>query len=95
MNAIRSIAAAVAICAAGIVHATEITEFPLDATSTVSRDFVRAQAIAANAAKQLRYDFSGTAVMPMSSRSRDDVRKEATRHRMSDEVAARDLVGGM
>jgi len=95
MNTARIVAAGIALGAAGIVHAIEITDFPVDATSTVSREFVRAQAIAANAAKELRYDAGGPAVQPMSSRSRDEVRREAAWHRVRDETAAHDQAGGM
>jgi hypothetical protein len=95
MNAIRTLAAAVAVCAAGAVHAIEITEFPLEPASTLTREAVRAEALAAARAKQLRYDTAGPAVMPMSSRTREEVRREASWSRMHDEASVLDYVGGM
>ncbi|HEX6361706.1 MAG TPA: DUF4148 domain-containing protein [Albitalea sp.] len=93
MNAIRLAAAAIA-CIAGTVHATEITEFPQPEPSTLTREAVRAEARAARDAGQLRHDESSPAVVPMSERSREAVRREAAtaerRH-----AALGDYVGGM
>lgn len=96
MKAISSlIVAAAVLSAAGLAQAFEISEVPEVATSTMSRESVRAQALAANQAKQLRHDFTGPAVMPMSSRSRDEVRREAWARTTQPEDVALDRVGGM
>ena len=96
MNAIRTTLIAVALSAVGAAQASEITEFPLPASSNVTRAAVRAEAAAANKAGALRYDFSGAAVMPMSAKTREQVRMETIAARLSPEAkAAWFFVGGM
>ena len=95
MNTIRTLTAALALCTAGLASAVEITEFPQERASTVSREAVRAEALAARQAKAPRYDAAGPAVVPMSSRAREEERQEAEGSRMRDEAAVRDFVGGM
>ncbi len=79
---------------AGIAQASEITDFPLE-SSTVSRESVRWQALAARQANQARQDISGPVVVPMSSRSRDEVRQEAASSLKRVDTAAMDHIGGM
>lgn len=85
------------IAAAGLAQASEISEFPVSSTSTVSRAEVRAQAEAANKAGLLRYDFIGSASMPgvepMSQKSREEVRKQAV-ERTSSRAVSESYVGG-
>ncbi len=75
MKAIRLTFATIALSAMGfIVQASEISEFPLATTSNVTRAAVKADAKAASTAGWLRYDAVGTSVVPMSMKTREQVR---------------------
>ena len=95
MNAIHTALAVAALFAVGVAQAGEITEFAPAASMQVSRDQVRAEAKTANDAGMLRYDFTGPAVTPMSTKTRDEVRQEAVSRPATDAVAASYFVGGM
>jgi len=95
MKAIHTALAVAALLAVGVAQASEITEFAPAASTQVSRDQVRAEARIANDAGRLRYDFTGPSVTPMSMKSRDEVRREATSRPAADAVAASYVVGGM
>jgi len=97
MNTIRITLATVTLCAAGLAQASEITDFAIPSTSTVSRQAVQAEAQKLNQMNLLRVDFLGPVAMdpPRSLKSREQVRMEAESTRGS-ASAARDanLVGG-
>lgn len=93
MNAFRIALAALSLAGAGAAQAIEITEFP-DSPSVRSRAEVQAEAHAAARAGQLRYDFVGRAVEPMSVKSREEVRAEAQRRVPRDELKTLLFVGG-
>jgi hypothetical protein len=95
MNAIRTAIAAAALLTLGLAQAGEITEFTLPDTSSVSRADVQAEAVAANQAGALRYDFIGPAQQPMSVKGRDEVRWEAVQRPGKDGTAVSLFVGGM
>lgn len=95
MNAIRTAVAAAALFTLGAAQAGEITEFPIAATSTVSRADVQAEAVAANQAGVLRYDFIGPVQQPMSVKSREEVRWEAVQRLAKDGTSVSLFVGGM
>jgi hypothetical protein len=96
MKALHALFATALLATAAIAQASEITDFPIDTTrSTVSREAVRMQAQAAHQANQPRYDLSGPLVEPMSTRSRDEVRKEGAARLTRAEAIAMDHIGGM
>jgi hypothetical protein len=97
MKAVRLTFATIALSAMGfIVQASEITEFPLATTSNVTRAAIKADTKAANKAGQLRHDLVGTSVMPMSAKTREQVRMESAAARSSaDAMAGAYFVGGM
>ncbi|HEX6703553.1 MAG TPA: hypothetical protein VF169_02230 [Albitalea sp.] len=94
MKAIHLLGACVLLASAA-AHAGEISEFPISDMSVASRDAVRAQAVAANDARQLRYDTVGPVVAPMSSRSREEVRREAAVRNVFRDLRTLDHAGGM
>ena len=95
MNAIRTaVAAAATLFTMGLAQAGEITEFPVADTSTVSRADVQAEAVAANQAGALRYDFIGPVQQPMSVKSREEVRWEAVQRPAKDGTRVSMFVGG-
>lgn len=97
MKAIRLTFATVALSAMGfIVQASEISEFPLATTSNVTRAAVKADTKAASQAGLLRYDAVGTSVVPMSMKTREQVRLETSAARGNpDTVTDSYFVGGM
>ena len=97
MKAIRITFATIALSAMGFfVQASEISEFPLASTSNVTRAAVKADTHAASKAGLLRYDAVGSSVVPMSMKTREQVRIETAAARTSPEAAAGSyFVGGM
>jgi hypothetical protein len=98
MNSIRIALAAIALSATALAQASEITNFPIPASSSLSRAEVRAEARKLIATDSLRYTFIGPVETkaPVSTKSRDEVRKEAAASRGSaDKVAGSYLTGGM
>ncbi len=95
MKSIQLAVACAILVATGVTYASEITEFPLADSTQVSRAEVRALAKAANQAGQMRYDFVGPTVEPMSHKTREEVRKEALEHKGRDELRDAYFVGGM
>lgn len=90
MKAIQT-ALAASLFAIGAAHASEITDFPLPTTSERTRAEVQAEA----QGPQMRYDFVGPTVTPMSTKSREEVRKDALVRSHKDLVAGSYFVGGM
>jgi len=95
MKTLPIIVAAIALSAACFTQASEITDFPAVASPTTSREAVRAEARAAVAAGA-RYDFIGPEMqLPVSTKSRDEVRREAVMHDRHDVLSTWTRVGGM
>lgn len=98
MNTIRIALTAVALSATALAHASEITDFAVPTSMTVSRASVQAEARRQLASNALNSNFAGpsTIVPPASMKTRDEVRKEivASRARF-DVVASNDQIGGM
>jgi hypothetical protein len=98
MTSIRITLAALAFFAATIAQASEITEFPITTSASLTRADVVAEARKKVATSSLNYNFAGPsdAKAPVSTKSRDEVRKEVTASRANAvKVAGSDLVGGM
>jgi hypothetical protein len=97
MKAIRLTFATIALSAMGFfVQASEVSEFPLASTSNVTRAAVKADTKAANKAGLLRYDAVGTSVVPMSMKTREQVRMETSAARSNTDAGAGSyFVGGM
>lgn len=97
MTALRITTIAIVLCSAALAQASEITAFDVP-ESTRSREAVRAEALAAGRAGELRHDFIGRTVQPQSmpAKTRDEVREQAAA-RMMHERSADDwyAVGGM
>ena len=95
MNTFRITLAALALTAAGIAQASEITEFPLE-KSTKSRAEVQADARTVRAQPGQLYDGSQLAhkAAPAMPKSREEVRMEA-RTATLDRVMQNDRIGGM
>lgn len=94
MQAVRTIAAVIALAAAGLAQAAEYTNFPLE-PSTRSRAEVRAEARTAVAMPGEFYDGSALAMSVQAAKSRDTVRMEArVALRMIDPVMFNDQIGG-
>ena len=95
MKAIHIALAAASLLVLGAPQASEITDFPMPATSMVTRAEVLAEALAGEN-DHARYDFIGPTVTPMSTKSREEVRWEAISSNRDRSVAASaDSVGGM
>lgn len=95
---IRITLAALALSATAFAQASEITNFPVPTSSTISRTEVQAQARTSITSGSLSYNLVGPAEMkaPVSMKSRDEVRKEAASVRPNaDKVAGSYLTGGM
>lgn len=98
MTTIRFSLAALALSATAFAHASEITNFPVPTSSNLSRAEVQAEALKNINTGVLSYNLIGPAEMkaPVSTKSRDEVRKEAASVRPSaDKVAGSYLTGGM
>ena len=97
MKAIRLTFATIALSAMGFfVQASEVSEFPLATTSNMTRAAVKADTRSASQSGRLRYDFVGPSVMPMSMKTREQVRAEAAAARSAPEaLAGAYFVGGM
>lgn len=98
MNPVRTALVAVALSASAFAHASEITEFTFPTASVVSRAEVQAEARQRIANPALNHNFAGPAQLqaPVSTRSRDEVRKEVSRLRLDPQaVAGSYYVGGM
>ena len=98
MNSIRITLAALALSATAFAQASEVTEFPITTSASVSRAAVQAEARRLVATDSLRYDELGPVAMraPASTKTRDEVRAEIVSSRIGTRMAANtDLVGGM
>jgi len=94
MHTVRTLAAVVALTAAGLAQAAEYTNFPLE-TSMRSRAEVQAEARAAVAMPGELYDGGAFAMPSQAAKSRDAVRVEARAAlRMIDPVMFNDQIGG-
>lgn len=98
MTSIRIILAALALSATGFAQASEITDFPITTSASVSRAAVQAEARRLVATDALRYDEIGpvTVKAPVSTKTRDEVRMDTSASRVGTRMAGRtDLTGGM
>lgn len=98
MNTIRLTLAALALSASAFAQASEITEFPITASPTLTRAEVQAEARKHSATGSMSINFSGPEVKaPVSMKSRDAIRMElaASRAIADSRVAAGYWVGGM
>lgn len=102
MTSIRITLAAFALSTTALAHASEVTEFPTQASPSLTRAEVQAEARMSRATGSMSINFGGSPAdmkTPVSTRSRDEVRKEITASRAmtmtDDQVAARYFVGGM
>ena len=97
MTTIRITLAALALSASAFAHASEVTEFPITTSATLTRE-VQAEARKSYATGSLSINFAGPDVKaPVSTKSREEVRMElaASRAMPDSRVAAGYLVGGM
>ena len=98
MNSIHITLAALALSATAVAQASEITEFPITTSASISRAEVQAEARKLVATDSLRYTFIGPVEMkaPVSTKSRDEVRKEVAASRgNANMLAGSYLIGGM
>ncbi len=98
MNTIRITLAALALSASAFAQASEVTNFPITASPTLTRAEVQADARKHSATGSMSINFAGPEVKaPASTKSRDEVRMEiaASRGMADSRVAAGYLVGGM
>jgi hypothetical protein len=98
MNSFHLTFAALALSATAFAQASEVTDFPITTSASVSRAEVQAEARKLIATDSLRYTFIGPVEMkaPVSTKSRDEVRKEVAASRgNADKVAGSYLIGGM
>ena len=98
MTTIRITLAALALSASAFAHASEVTEFPITTSSTLTRAEVQAEARKSYATGSMSINFAGPDVKaPVSTKSREEVRMElaASRAMPDSRVAAGYLVGGM
>lgn len=95
---IRITLAALALCASTLAQASEVIEFPIPASSTLTRAEMLAEARQHHATGSMNIDFAGPRVMaPVSTKTRDEVRMEvaASRNLPDNRLAAGYFVGGM
>jgi hypothetical protein len=98
MNTFRITLAAFALSATALAHASEITNFPITTSAGISRAEVQAEARKSIVNGALSYNEAGPLKMkaPMSTKTRDEVRKETLSARpTADMVAGSYLIGGM
>lgn len=98
MKPARTALVAVALSASAFAHASEITEFVFPTASVASRADVQAEARQRIANPALNHNFAGPAQLqaPVSTRSRDEVRREVSRLRRDPQaVAGSYYIGGM
>jgi len=74
MTSIRITLAALALSASAFAQASEVTNFPITASSTLTRAEVQAAARDHYATGSMSVNFAGPAVKPVSTKSRDEVR---------------------
>lgn len=95
MKAIQIALAAASLYAFGAPQASEITDFPVPAASMLTRADVMAEA-QARLHERTRHDFVGPSVTPQSTKSREEVRREAVAgHREHSAAGSADFIGGM
>ena len=98
MNTIRITLAALALSASAFAQASEVTNFPITASPTLTRTEVQAEARKHAATGSMSVNFAGPEIKaPVSMKTRDEVRMEvaAARGMADSRVAAGYLVGGM
>jgi hypothetical protein len=100
MTSIRFTLATLALSTTALAHASEVTEFPITASATLTRAEVQAEARTSSVTGSMSINFAGGPAdrkVPVSTRSRDEVRKEIVESRgMADSrVAGSYFVGGM
>lgn len=98
MTSTRITLAALAFFATALAQASEITEFRITTSASLTRAEVMAEARKNIATSSLNYHFAGPSDMkaPVSTKSRDEVRKEVVASRTNAvKLAGSDLVGGM
>ncbi len=100
MTSIRITLAALALSASAIAQASEITEFPIATSASLTRAEVQAEARKHSATGSMSINFAGGPAdvkVPVSTKSRDEVRRELAdvRGKVDSRVAAGYLVGGM
>lgn len=98
MTSIRITLAALALSATAIAQASEITDFPITTSASLTRAEVMADARKNVATSSLNYNLAGPSEMkaPASAKSRDEVRKEVIASRMNAvKLAGSEPVGGM
>jgi hypothetical protein len=97
MTTIRITLAALALSATALAQASEITNFPITASPTLTRAEVLAEARQNYATGSMSIDFAGPRVSaPVSTKNRDEVRMEVAASRnMPDSRLAGYFVGGM
>lgn len=98
MTTIRITLAALALSASAFANASEITEFPITASPTLTRAEVQAGARKHVATGSMSINFAGPEVKaPVSTKSRDEVRMEivASRGMADSRAVAGYFVGGM
>lgn len=98
MTTTRITLAALALSASAFAQASEITNFPITASATLTRAEVQAEARKHYATGSMSVNFAGfDTKAPASSKSRAEVQKElaAARGMADSRVASGYLVGGM
>jgi hypothetical protein len=98
MTTIRITLTALALSATAFAQASEVTNFPINASPTLTRAEVQAEARQNYATGSMSVDFAGQRVKaPASTKTRDEVRMEvaASRNMPDSRVAAGYFVGGM
>jgi hypothetical protein len=98
MTSIRITLAVLALSASAFAQASEVTEFPITASHTLTRAEVQAEARMHYATGSMSINFAGPEVKaPVSMKTRDEVRQEiaASRGSVDSRIAAGYLVGGM
>ncbi len=98
MSTIRITLAALALSASAFAQASEVTNFPITASPTLTRAEVQAEARKHYTTGSMSVNFAGPEIKaPVSMKTRDEVRMEvaAARGMADSRVAAGYLVGGM